>query len=140
MASETVAMVSARNPGNNTMSTQNWPTELRLKESGRLLAVTYDDGTFELPAEYLRVTSPSAEVQGHTAAEKRTVGGKRNVRIAAVEPVGHCAVKLVFDDGHDSGLFTWDYLHELGADQAAKWERYLVELAAKGLSRDVPGF
>ncbi|RYB07810.1 gamma-butyrobetaine hydroxylase-like domain-containing protein [Lichenibacterium ramalinae] len=122
------------------MSTQNWPIELRLKDGGRLLAVTYDDGIFDLAAEYLRVTSPSAEVQGHTAAEKRTVGGKRNVRIAAVEPVGHYAVKLVFDDGHDSGLFTWDYLHELGTDRPAKWEHYLGELAAKGLSRDLPGF
>ena len=121
------------------MSTQHWPIELRLKEAGRLLAVSYDDGTFDLPAEYLRVSSPSAEVQGHTAAEKRTIGGKRAVRIAAVEPVGHYAVKLVFDDGHDSGLFTWDYLHELGRGQAAKWETYLAELTAKGLTRDPPG-
>ena len=122
------------------MSTQNWPTELRLREGGRQLRVSYDDGTFDLPAEYLRVTSPSAEVQGHTAAEKRTVGGKRGVLISAVEPVGHYAVKLVFDDGHDSGLFTWDYLHELGAEQEAKWTQYLAELEAKRLSRDGPGF
>lgn len=122
------------------MSTQHWPIELRLKDAGRLLVVSYDDGTFELPAEYLRVSSPSAEVQGHTAAEKRTIGGKRQVRVAAIEPVGHYAAKLVFDDGHDSGLFTWDYLHELGAGRAARWEAYLAELAAKGLTRDPPGF
>ena len=121
------------------MSTQNWPTELRLRDGGRQLRVSYDDATFDLPAEYLRVTSPSAEVQGHTAAEKRTIGGKRGVLIAAVEPVGHYAAKIVFDDGHDSGLFTWDYLHELGTDRPAKWDRYLGELAAKGLSRDAPG-
>ena len=120
------------------MSTQNWPNELRLKDGGRALSVAYDDATFEMSAEYLRVTSPSAEVQGHTAAEKRTVGGKRHVLIRAVEPVGHYAVKLVFDDGHDSGLFTWDYFHELGAEHEAKWARYLGELDAKGLSRDVP--
>lgn len=122
------------------MSTQNWPTELRLKDGGRALSVAYDDATFEMSAEYLRVTSPSAEVQGHTAAEKRTVGGKRGVLITAVEPVGHYAVKLVFDDGHDSGLFTWDYLHELGADHEARWAHYLGELDAKRMSRDVPDF
>lgn len=122
----------------DAMSTQHWPTELRLKDGGRTLGVAYDDAVFDLAAEYLRVTSPSAEVQGHTAAEKRTVGGKRHVIITAVEPVGNYAVKLVFDDGHDSGLFTWRYLYELGADHAAKWALYLDDLAAKSLSRDVP--
>ena len=121
------------------MTTVNWPDELRLKDGGRTLSVAYADATFDLSAEYLRVTSPSAEVQGHTAAEKRTVGGKRRVLIRAVEPVGHYAVKLVFDDGHDSGLFTWDYLHELGAERDAKWAAYLAELDAKALSRDAPG-
>ena len=120
------------------MSTVHWPKELRLKEGGRLLSVAYDDATFALPAEYLRVTSPSAEVQGHSAAERRTVAGKRRTVIVRVEPVGHYAAKLVFDDGHDSGLFTWDYLYELGADHDARWARYLGELDAKGLSRDVP--
>ena len=120
------------------MATEHWPTELRLRDGGRLLSVAYDDTTFDLPAEYLRVSSPSAEVQGHTAAEKRTVGGKRGVAITAVEPVGHYAAKLIFDDGHDSGLFTWDYLHELGENRAALWARYLGELDAKGLSRDGP--
>lgn len=128
-----------RRTGDNTMSTEHWPKELRLKDGGRTLHVSYDDATFALSAEYLRVTSPSAEVQGHSAAERRTVGGKRRVFITAVEPVGHYAVKLVFDDGHDSGLYTWDYLHELGADQDAKWARYIGELDAKNLSRDIPG-
>ena len=120
------------------MPTENWPKELRLKAGGRVLSVAYEEATFDLPAEYLRVTSPSAEVQGHTAAEKRTVGGKRHVVITGVEPVGHYAVKLVFDDRHDSGLFTWDYLHELGADHDTKWARYLGELDAKGMSREEP--
>ncbi len=118
------------------MSTENWPKELRLKDGGRVLAVSYDEATFALPAEYLRVTSPSAEVQGHSAAERRTVGGKRRVLITRIEPVGHYAVKLVFDDGHDSGLFTWDYLHDLGARQETTWARYIAELESKGLSRD----
>lgn len=120
------------------MASVTWPQELRLKNGGRTLSVAYDDATFDLSAEYLRVTSPSAEVQGHTAAEKRTIGGKRNVLITAVEPVGHYAVKIVFDDGHDSGIFTWDYLHELGAEHEATWARYLGELEAKHLSRDIP--
>ncbi len=105
---------------------------------GRVLSVSYDDATFELSAEYLRVTSPSAEVQGHSAAERRTVGGKRQTIIVHVEPVGNYAVKLVFDDGHDSGLFTWDYLYRLGTDEASIWAKYQSELGAKGLSRDIP--
>ncbi len=120
------------------MSSEHWPRELRLKEGGRLLSVGYDEATFELSAEYLRVTSPSAEVQGHSAAERRTVGGKRQTIIVQVEPVGNYAVKLVFDDGHDSGLFTWDYLYRLGTDEASIWATYEGELAAKGLSRDIP--
>ena len=118
------------------MSTENWPSELRLKDGGRVLAVAFADATHELSAEYLRVASPSAEVQGHTAADRRTVGGKRDVRVSGLEPVGHYAVKISFDDGHDSGLFTWDYLHALGAERDERWARYLAELAAKGLSRD----
>ena len=116
-----------------------WPTELRLSNGGRTLAVTFDDGaTFDLPAEYLRVESPSAEVQGHSAAERKTVGGKRRVAIRAVDPVGHYAVKLVFDDGHDTGLYTWSHLHDLGTGYEARWPRYLDELARKNLSRDSP--
>ena len=113
-----------------------WPTELRRVDGGRTLAVAFDDGTtFQLPAEYLRVTSPSAEVQGHAPEERRTVAGKRDVVIRAVEPVGNYAVKLVFGDGHDTGLFTWRYLHELGVGHAAKWADYLAEIEQKGLSR-----
>ena len=120
------------------MGAEHWPTELRLKEGGRVLAVAFEDAPFELAAEYLRVTSPSAEVQGHSAAERKTVGGKRKVAISAVQPVGHYAAKLVFDDGHDTGLYTWDYLHELGTQFDVKWAAYLAELAHKNLSRDIP--
>ena len=113
-----------------------WPRELRLKEQGRSVAVAFESGArFELPAEYLRVTSPSAEVQGHSPAERKTVAGKRNVRITAIVPVGNYAVKLVFDDGHDSGLFTWRYLYELGSEQVVRWQSYLDAVEAKGLSR-----
>ena len=103
------------------------------------MSVAFDDGTaFDLPAEYLRVTSPSAEVQGHGPSERKTVPGKRNVEIIAVDPVGNYAVKLRFDDMHDTGIYGWDYLYELGANQAEKWGNYLAELDAKGLSRDPP--
>ncbi len=121
------------------MAASHWPTELRLKESGRVLSVAFDEACFDLPAEYLRVLSPSAEVQGHSAAERKTVGGKRNVAIAAIEAVGHYAAKLVFDDGHDSGLYTWDYLYALGLNQDREWADYLAALERKSLSRDLPG-
>ncbi len=117
-----------------------WPTEIRVQDKGRILKVSFDDArAFELPAELLRVMSPSAEVQGHSRRERRIVGGKRQVAIAAVEPIGSYAVKLGFDDGHDTGIFTWGYLHELGCAQAAKWAAYLGELEAAGLSRDKAG-
>jgi len=119
------------------MASERWPTELRLSKDKRSLHVAFDDGTaFTLPAEYLRVTSPSAEVQGHSPAERKTVPGKREVAILGVEPVGNYAVKLVFDDMHDTGIYGWDYLYRLGAEQGEKWQAYLDELAAKGLSRD----
>ncbi|ANY81576.1 hypothetical protein BB934_04205 [Microvirga ossetica] len=119
------------------MTSERWPTELRLAKDKRSLQVTFDDGTtFDLPAEYLRVTSPSAEVQGHSPAERKTVPGKRNVEIVGVQPVGNYAVKLVFDDMHDSGIYGWDYLYRLGAEQGGRWQAYLDELAAKGLTRD----
>ena len=103
------------------------------------MSVAFDDGTaFDLPAEYLRVTSPSAEVQGHGPSERKTVPGKRNVQIIAVDPVGNYAVKLRFDDMHDTGIYGWDYLYDLGANHAEKWANYLAELDAKGLSRDPP--
>ena len=119
-----------------TEADEAWPTELRVRDEGRLLAVAFEDARrFELAAEYLRVESPSAEVQGHTPAERKTVPGKRNVRIAAATPVGNYAVQLRFDDGHDSGLFTWRYLLELGEAQPEKWQAYLQALADKKLAR-----
>jgi DUF971 family protein len=114
-----------------------WPTEIRLSKDRRTLEVQFDDGTsHRLSAEYLRIASPSAEVQGHSPAERKTVPGKRQVEIIGVEPVGNYAVRLSFDDLHSSGIYGWDYLDELGREHDAIWGRYLDELAAKGLSRD----
>src|ERR1700744_4695126 len=108
-------------------------TELRLRTTSRLLQVTFDDGAaFELPFEYLRVHSPSAEVKGHGPGQEVLVTGKSGVGIRAIEPVGQYAVKLVFDDGHDTGLFTWKYLYELGREQKKKWARSLERRAAAG--------
>jgi DUF971 family protein len=119
------------------MTPERWPTELRLAKDKRSLRISFDDGSaFDLPAEYLRVTSPSAEVQGHSPAERKTVPGKRLVEIIGVEPIGNYAVKLVFDDLHDTGIYGWDYLHKLGAEQQERMQAYLDELKAKGLSRD----
>ncbi len=119
------------------MSIEPWPTEIRLKDKGRALSVAFDTGdAFDLSAEYLRVMSPSAEVQGHSAAERKTVGGKENVAIMQIEPVGNYAVRLVFDDMHSTGIYTWRYLHELGSEREAKWTAYLQDLAAKGMTRD----
>ena len=118
----------------------NAPEEIRLKDKGRLLVVSFDDGcVVEMSAEYLRVHSPSAEVQGHAASQRKTVGGKIAVAIRDILAVGHYAVRLVFDDGHDSGLFTWEYLHELGQRKPEKWLAYEIELRAKGLSRERAG-
>ena len=115
------------------------PTELRLKRAERVLEVAFEDGTrFALPAEYLRVESPSAEVQGHGPGQKVVVAGRREVGILRLEPVGHYAVRIVFDDLHDSGIYSWDYLHRLGLEQAGRWSAYEAELAARGLSRDPP--
>jgi len=112
------------------------PTEIRLDRAARLLRVSFDDGAvFDLPLEYLRVESPSAEVQGHGPGEKRLVAGKREVRVMQVEAVGNYAVMLAFDDGHDTGIFSWDYLYELGQQQPARWQAYLNALATLGLSR-----
>ena len=117
-----------------------WPTELRLRKDKSALTIVFDNGeAFEFPAEFLRVYSPSAEVQGHSPDERKTVGGKRNVAILEVHPVGNYAVRLVFDDMHSTGIFSWDYLAKLGRDQGRMWRAYLDELAAKGLSRDSPG-
>jgi DUF971 family protein len=113
-----------------------WPTELRLGKDKKSLTVAFDSGErFELAAEYLRVKSPSAEVQGHSPDERKTVPGKQNVAIMEVNPVGNYAVRLVFDDLHSTGIFSWDYLLELGRNQPKYWQDYLDELAAKGMSR-----
>ena len=113
------------------------PTDIKLRTRSRLLEITFDDGShYELPFEYLRVHSPSAEVRGHGAGQEVLQSGKRAVAITAIEPVGQYAVKLVFDDGHDSGLYSWDYLYELGCLQADNWRTYLARLAAAGASRD----
>jgi DUF971 family protein len=119
--------------------TQAWPTELRLHKDRKTLSVTFEGGErVDLPAEYLRVKSPSAEVQGHSAEERKTVPGKRNVEIIEILPIGNYAVRLVFDDMHSTGIFGWDYLRELGRNYAAYWQDYLDELAAKNLKRDPP--
>jgi DUF971 family protein len=114
-----------------------WPTELRLNPAKTVLTVSFDNGErYELAAEYLRVESPSAEVQGHGPQERHTVPGKRHVKIKALEPVGHYADRIVFDDAHDTGLYTWAYLRELGTEHDEKWPAYLEELAAQGLKRE----
>ncbi|WP_283147977.1 DUF971 domain-containing protein [Silvimonas soli] len=113
------------------------PVEIRLHKASRTLEVAFDDGArFSLPCEYLRVNSPSAEVQGHGVGQGVLQTGKRDVAITGVEQVGNYAVKLVFDDGHDSGLYSWQYLYELGRDHTARWQEYLAQLAAAGASRD----
>ncbi|NBB83513.1 MAG: DUF971 domain-containing protein [Alphaproteobacteria bacterium] len=119
--------------------TEHWPTDIKVRRADRRVDIVFDTGeTFSLPAELLRVESPSAEVQGHSPSQKQIVPGKRQVGIDRAEPVGHYAVRLVFDDGHDTGIFSWKYLYELGSRQDAIWQRYLDALAERGLSRD-PG-
>lgn len=113
-----------------------WPTDIRVRRQERCLEIEFDDGArFSLPAELLRVESPSAEVQGHGEG-KTIVPGKRGVGITDVEMVGNYAIRILFDDGHDTGLYAWDYLHKLGRDQDAIWDRYLKALAERGLSRE----
>jgi DUF971 family protein len=119
------------------MESVTWPTELRLAKDKKTLTIAFGDGaSFALPAEYLRVKSPSAEVQGHSPDERKTVPGKRKVMILEINPVGNYAVRLVFDDMHSTGIYSWDYLAELGREQPKYWQDYLDELAAKGMSRD----
>jgi DUF971 family protein len=114
-----------------------WPTELRLHKDRKTLAVSFDSGErYDLSAEYLRVKSPSAEVQGHSAEERKTVPGKISVMILEVIPVGNYAVRLVFDDMHSTGIYGWDYLRELGANRDKYWQDYLDELASKNMSRE----
>ncbi|EKS31913.1 gamma-butyrobetaine hydroxylase-like domain-containing protein [Afipia clevelandensis] len=123
------------------MSTPSvWPVEIRLVKDRRSLRIAFDDGSeFTLPAELLRVTSPSAEVQGHSEAERKTVGGKRNVAILSVDPVGNYAVRIGFDDMHSTGIYSWSFLHDLGENAERRFVDYLDELAAKNLDRDTPG-
>ena len=117
-----------------------WPVEIRLPKDRRTLHVSFDDGTaFSLPAELLRVTSPSAEVQGHSEAQRKTVGGKRNVSILSVDAVGNYAVRLSFDDMHTTGIYSWTFLHDLGVNAEKRFQDYLDDLQAKGLDRDKPG-
>jgi len=114
-----------------------WPVELRLKKAEKLLEVAYDDGSrFRLPAEYLRVESPSAEVQGHGPGQKTLVAGRAHVGIIALEPVGNYAVRITFDDLHDTGIYSWTYLYELGVEHETRWRAYLEGLEANGLSRE----
>lgn len=113
------------------------PKELRVSKDRKLLTVTFPaHSPFALPAELLRVLSPSAEVQGHSPEQRVTVPGKRDVAISRIEPVGNYAVRIVFDDFHDTGIFTWDYLHRLGHEKDERWAGYLAELAEKKLTRD----
>jgi DUF971 family protein len=113
------------------------PTEIKLHQASKILEVTFDDGRqFRLPCEYLRVFSPSAEVRGHGPGQEVLQTGKREVNINAVEPVGVYAVKFTFTDGHDTGIFAWDYLHELGTKYESNWKSYLARLEQAGKSRD----
>ena len=113
------------------------PTDIILHQASHVLEVAFDDGVrFRLPCEYLRVESPSAEVQGHGPGQKVLVAGKRHVNVKAIEPVGHYGVLLRFDDGHDTGIYSWSTLYALGQEQQTRVEAYLQALAAAGLSRD----
>ena len=124
---------------NAAETTQPWPTELRLHKDRKTLTVAFDDGErFDLAAEYLQGRSPRLEVQGHSPSERRTVGGKQEVQILELHPVGNYAVRIVFDDMHSTGIFSWDYLHELGRKREEYWSDYLGELAAQHLSRTPP--
>ena len=128
---------SVPDEGSYESTSAPWPAELRVfKEEGRL-EIDFSDGfSCSLPAEYLRVESPSAEVQGHGPSQKKIVSGRRHVKIEAVEPVGHYAIRIVFDDRHDSGIYSWAYLRELGDTHAERWAAYQAALLSRGLSRD----
>jgi DUF971 family protein len=120
--------------------TAAWPVEIRLMRDRRALQVSFDDGKiFDLSAELLRVTSPSAEVQGHSEAERKTVGGKRNVTILSVDSVGNYAVRIGFDDMHSTGIYSWAFLRDLGLNAGRRFQEYLDDLQAKCLDRDRPG-
>ncbi len=113
------------------------PTEIKLRRAENLLELTFDDGSaFALPAELLRVESPSAEVQGHNPSERKLVAGKKHVAITGIEPTGNYAIRLKFSDGHETGIFSWDYLHQLGREQKIRWRRYVALLEQAGLTRE----
>ncbi len=117
--------------------TEHWPTEIRYSAEDKTLHVAFDSGeSFTYPAELLRVESPSAEVQGHGPGQKQIVAGRRHVGIMEIVPVGNYAVRIKFDDLHDSGIFSWQYLYELGVDHDVRWANYEAALSAQGLSRD----
>ncbi|MBL8701833.1 MAG: DUF971 domain-containing protein [Alphaproteobacteria bacterium] len=123
----------------STFQTRHWPVEIRLKTAEKRLEIDFDDGrNFSYPAELLRVESPSAEVQGHGPSQKQIVAGRRHVGIMEVEPVGNYAIRIKFDDLHDTGIFSWQYLRELGESQDRIWSDYLRNLEARGLSREPP--
>jgi DUF971 family protein len=114
-----------------------WPTDIKARRAEKTLDVVFNDGvTFSLPAEYLRVESPSAEVQGHGPGQKILVAGRRHVGIVDIEAVGNYAIRIIFDDLHDTGIFSWSYLYQLGAEQNVRWPEFVEALEAAGLSRD----
>ena len=120
-----------------TIGTEHWPDEIRYISEDKRLEVGFDNGVrFSYPAELLRVESPSAEVQGHSASQKKIVAGRRHVGIMAIEPVGNYAIRIKFDDLHDTGLFSWQYLYQLGETQDEIWLTYLDNIEAQGLSRE----
>ena len=120
-----------------TTGAPHWPVEIRLAKAEKMLEIDFDNGvTYRLPAELLRVESPSAEVQGHGPSQKTTIAGRRHVGIMGLEPVGNYAIRIKFDDLHDTGIFSWRYLYELGEKQDELWRAYLKALADKGLSRE----
>jgi DUF971 family protein len=120
-----------------SLGTEAWPVEIRLKKDERRLEISFEDGTeISLPAELLRVESPSAEVQGHSATQKQTVPGKRFVAIRNLVPVGHYAIRIEFDDGHDTGIYSWRYLYDMGKNQEQLMADYLAQLEKNGLRRD----
>ncbi len=119
------------------MTAAPWPTEIRVKRAEKALEIAFDDGRhYRLPAEYLRVESPSAEVQGHGPGQKQLVHGRAAVGILGVEPVGNYAIRIKFDDLHDTGIYSWSYLRQLGEEQESRWREYLAALARQGLSRE----
>ena len=121
----------------NDSSTKNWPIEIRIKSKEKTLEIDFDNGeSFKIKAELLRVESPSAEIQGHGSGQKVTLAGRRHVGILSVEPVGNYAIKISFDDMHDTGIYSWQYLYDMGANQSDLWHDYLMRVKELGFSRD----